>query len=43
MKNISSKLMMGIATIATIFAGILATSACMWSFYQPKEPKGLKR
>lgn len=42
MKKINSKLVIGIATIATMFAGALATSACLWSFYQPKEPKSLR-
>lgn len=41
MKKINNKLIMGIATLATVFAGALATSACLWSFYQPKEPKSL--
>lgn len=42
MRKINGKLVMGIATIATMFAGAIATSACLWSFYQPKEPKSLR-
>ena len=36
------KILMGIATIATIIASIMATSACFWSLYQPEEPECLK-
>ena len=39
MKN---RILMGIATVATIFASIVATSACYWSSYQPEEPKCLR-
>lgn len=42
MKRLKSKLLMGIATIATVFAGAIATSACMWYLYQPEEPKCLR-
>ncbi|MBP1888711.1 cyclic lactone autoinducer peptide [Clostridium moniliforme] len=42
MKKLNSKLLMGIATIATVFAGVISTSACMWYFYQPEEPKSLR-
>jgi AgrD protein len=31
-----------IATIATVFATTIATSACFWYWYQPAEPKCLK-
>ncbi|MVX64080.1 cyclic lactone autoinducer peptide [Clostridium chromiireducens] len=39
MKN---KILMTIATLATVFASIVATSACIWSSYQPEEPKCLR-
>ncbi len=42
MKKLNSKLLMGIATIATVFASVVSTSACHWYFYQPKEPKCLR-
>lgn len=35
------KILMSIATIATFIASIVATSACVWSAYQPEEPKCL--
>ena len=36
------RILMSIATIATDFASIVATSACMWASYQPEEPKCLR-
>ncbi|MGG7325504.1 cyclic lactone autoinducer peptide [Clostridium baratii] len=42
MKKLNSKLLMGIATLATVFAGVMATSACYWCAYQPEEPKSLR-
>jgi len=39
MKN---RILISIATVATVFASIVATSACMWSSYQPEEPKCLR-
>lgn len=39
MKN---RILMSIATIATIFASVVATSACFFSHYQPEEPKCLR-
>lgn len=36
------RILMSIATLATIFASIIATSACIWSSYQPEEPKCLR-
>ncbi len=39
MKN---RILMSIATVATIVASIMATSACYWGHYQPKEPKCLR-
>lgn len=31
-----------VASLATVFASLMATSACMFFFYQPEEPKSLK-
>ena len=39
MKN---KILMSVATIATVMASVLATSACFWGHYQPEEPKSLR-
>ncbi|WP_294401626.1 cyclic lactone autoinducer peptide [uncultured Clostridium sp.] len=39
MKN---KVLMLVATCATVIASIVATSACIWSHYQPEEPKCLR-
>ena len=39
MKN---KVLMMIATCATVIASIVATSACFWGHYQPEEPKCLR-
>lgn len=36
------KILMSIATVATVFASIIATSACVFSVYQPEEPKCLR-
>ncbi len=40
MKN--KKLLTVITAIATIFATTIASSACLWYFYQPEEPACLK-
>lgn len=36
------RMLMGIATVATIIASVMATSACFWSVYQPEEPECLR-
>lgn len=36
------KILMSIATVATVFASIVATSACVFASYQPEEPKCLR-
>ncbi|EKQ51722.1 MULTISPECIES: cyclic lactone autoinducer peptide [unclassified Clostridium] len=36
------KILMTIATAATVFASIIATSACVFAIYQPEEPKCLR-
>lgn len=36
------KILMGIATFATVIASMVATSACLWGHYQPEEPKCLR-
>ena len=35
------KVLMLVATIATVFASVMATSACFFSWYQPEQPKCL--
>ena len=36
------KVLMAIATITTIFASLVATSACLFCIYQPEEPECLR-
>lgn len=36
------KILMLVATIATVFASVMATSACFFAWYQPEEPKCLR-
>ena len=36
------RILMSVATLATLIASIVATSACVWSTYQPEEPKCLR-
>ncbi|CUO31007.1 cyclic lactone autoinducer peptide [Clostridium disporicum] len=36
------KILTGIATIATLVASVVATSACIWGWYQPEEPACLR-
>ena len=36
------KILMGIAAVATVFASVISTSACYFSFYQPEEPECLR-
>ena len=31
-----------VATISTVVAAMIATSACFWFFYQPEEPASLR-
>lgn len=42
MKKINSKVLMAVASIATVVASMVATSACVWLSYQPEEPKCLE-
>ena len=35
------KLLTLVTAIATVFATTIASSACLWYFYQPEEPKCL--
>ncbi len=35
------KILALVAAVATVFATTIASSACLWYFYQPKEPKCL--
>lgn len=36
------RILMSIATMATVIASVVATSACIWSLYQPEEPDCLR-
>lgn len=36
------KLLMAVAAVSTLVASLVATSACIWGFYQPEEPKCLR-
>lgn len=42
MKKINHKVLMVVATVATLFASMAASSACIWTLYQPEEPKSLR-
>lgn len=41
MKKVNQKILMVVASVATVFASMVATSACLWCVYQPEEPKCL--
>ena len=36
------KLLTLVASVATVVAAAVASSACLWYLYQPEEPKCLK-
>ncbi|MEF9950990.1 MAG: cyclic lactone autoinducer peptide [Clostridium sp.] len=36
------KFLMAVATLATVAASAVATSACLWAIYQPEEPACLE-
>jgi len=42
MKKLSKKFLGLIATITTLMAAMVATSACTWYLYQPEEPECLR-
>ncbi|MGL4344332.1 MAG: cyclic lactone autoinducer peptide [Cellulosilyticaceae bacterium] len=42
MKKMNHKMLMVVATVATVFASMVASSACAWMMYQPEEPKSLR-
>jgi cyclic lactone autoinducer peptide len=42
MKKLNNKFFALIATITTLVAASVATSACAWFAYQPEEPKSLR-
>lgn len=42
MKKINSKVLMVLASVATVVASMVATSACVWLTYQPEEPECLR-
>lgn len=42
MNKLNNKVLMAVATLATVVASTVATSACWWASYQPEEPKSLR-
>lgn len=42
MKKMNSKVLMVVASVATVVASMVATSACVWLAYQPEEPECLR-
>lgn len=42
MKKINGKVLMLVASIATVVASMVSTSACLWLSYQPEEPECLR-
>lgn len=42
MKKLNKKVLMLIATVTTLLASTVASSACYWMAYQPEEPKCLR-
>ncbi|MBU5485948.1 cyclic lactone autoinducer peptide [Clostridium sp. MSJ-11] len=42
MKKLNTKVLMLIATLTTLLASTVASSACYWMTYQPEEPKCLR-
>ncbi|MBB6622295.1 cyclic lactone autoinducer peptide [Clostridium gasigenes] len=42
MRKMNNKILMAVAAVATIVASTVATSACLWAYYQPEEPKCLR-
>jgi len=42
MKKLNTKILSLVATITTLVAASVATSACVWFTYQPEEPKSLR-
>lgn len=36
------KIAAAFASLLTLFALIISSSACMWGLYQPQEPKALR-
>lgn len=41
MRKINKKLFALVATLTTLIAATVASSACIWYLYQPEEPKSL--
>ncbi|KOA20198.1 hypothetical protein CLHOM_13970 [Clostridium homopropionicum DSM 5847] len=42
MKKLNTKFLALVATITTLVAASVSTSACLWFSYQPEEPKCLR-
>lgn len=42
MKKVNAKVLGAIAAAASVFAALIASSACFFFIYQPEEPKSLR-
>ncbi len=42
MKKVNVKVLGAIAAAASVFAALIASSACFFFIYQPEEPKSLR-
>ena len=42
MKKLNTRILTLVAALTTVAAATVATSACLWLFYQPEEPKCLR-
>lgn len=42
MKKVNAKILGAIAAAASVFAALIASSACLFFIYQPEEPKCLR-
>jgi len=41
MKKLNKSFLTLLATLTTVLAASIASSACLWYYYQPEEPKSL--
>lgn len=42
MRNLNKRLLTVLASMTTLVAALVASSACLWYTYQPEEPKCLR-
>jgi cyclic lactone autoinducer peptide len=43
MKKIKFSILAAAAALFTLVASLVASSACIWGWYQPEEPKSLQK